>query len=100
LLERALRLIDLRLVGANLRLLHLELRIDIHTGLGGCDLRLGLLEPGAIVAIIDARNHVAAFDVLVVGDGDGSEIARHLLGASEDCRAAMKASSVDWKWSA
>jgi hypothetical protein len=62
-------------------------------------LRLGLLERDAVVAVVDAGDDVAGRDMLVVGDRDGSDVADG-LGASADCRAAMKASSVDWKRSA
>ena len=76
-----LRLIHLRLVGADLCLLHLELRVDVlDAGLRGRDLRLGLLERDAIIAVVDAGDHVASGDVLVVGDRDGGDIAGHLWG--------------------
>ena len=76
--QRRLRLIHLRLVGGDLCLLHVELRVDVlDAGLRGRDLRLGLRERDAIVTIIDAGDHVAGFDMLVVGDGDGGDVARH-----------------------
>ena len=72
-----LRLIHLRLVGADLCLLHVELRIDIlDVGLRRRDLRLRLLERRAKVTVIDTGDHVAGFDMLVVGDGDGRDVAR------------------------
>jgi hypothetical protein len=42
--QRRLSLVELRLVGVDLRLLHLELRVDVFdAGLRGRDLRLRLL---------------------------------------------------------
>jgi hypothetical protein len=75
--QRGLRLIHLCLVGADLCLLHIELRVDVlDTGVRGRDLRLRLLERRAIVTVVDAGDHVAGFDMLVVGDGDGGDVAR------------------------
>ncbi len=79
--QRRLRLIHLRLVGADLRLLHVELRVDVlDAGLRGRDLRLRLLERDAIVAVVDAGDHVAGGDMLVVGDRDGGDDSRTLSG--------------------
>ena len=76
--QRRLRLIHLRLVGADLRLLHVELRLDVlDAGPRGPDLGLRLFERDAIVALVDAGNHVPGGDMLVVGDRDGGEIAGH-----------------------
>jgi hypothetical protein len=75
--QRRLRLVHLGLVGADLGLLHIELRIDVlDAGLRRRDLRLRLLERRAIVTVIDAGNHIAGLDILVVGDGDGGDVAR------------------------
>ena len=77
--QRRLRLVHLRLVGADLRLLHLELRVDVlDAGLRRRHLRLGLIERDAVVAVVDAGDHVAGGDVLVIGDGDGGDVAGHL----------------------
>ena len=46
----------------------------------GCDLRLRPLERDAIVAVIDAGDHVVSGDMLVVSDGDGGEVVRHFRG--------------------
>ena len=76
-----LRLIHLRLVGADLCLLHLQLRVDVlDAGLRGRDLCLRLIERDAVIAVVDAGDHVAGGDVLVVGDRDGGDIAGHLWG--------------------
>jgi hypothetical protein len=77
--QRRLRLVHLRLVGADLRLLHIELRIDISDiGSRGGHLRFGLGECRAVSAVIDAGDHLACGDVLIVGDRDGRDVARHL----------------------
>ena len=78
--QRRLRLLHLRLACADLRLLHVDLRVDV--------LDVGLRAPrpapraccerDAVVAIVDARDHVAGGDVLVVGDRHGGDVARHL----------------------
>ena len=74
-----LRLVHLRLVGVDLRLLHVHLRVSVADGgLGGGDLRLGLLERGAIIAIVDAGDHLAGDDMLIVGDRNRGDIARHM----------------------
>jgi hypothetical protein len=75
--QRRLRLIHLRLVGADLRLLHVELGVDVlDTGLRGRNLGLRLFEGNAIVAVVDAGNHLASGEMLVIGDretkGNGS----------------------------
>jgi hypothetical protein len=57
-----------------------ELVNVLNVGLCRRDLRIGLGERRAIIAFVDARNHVAGFDMLVVGDRDRGEIARHLWG--------------------
>ena len=46
-------------------------------GFSGGDLRLGLLERDAIVAIVDVRDHLFADDVLIVGDRHLGDVARH-----------------------
>jgi hypothetical protein len=79
--QRGLRLIHLRLVGGNLGLLHIELRVDVlDAGMRGRDLCLGLCECDAIVAVIDAGDHLARGDMFVVGDGDGGDVAGHFWG--------------------
>ncbi len=82
--QRRLRLIHLRLVGADLRLLHVELGVDVlDTGLRGRNLGLRLFERDAIVAVVDPGDHVAGGDMLVVGDRDGGDVAGHLRGERE-----------------
>ena len=94
--QRRLGLIDLRLVGADLCLLHVELRVDVlDAGPRGRHLRLRLFERDAIVAVVDAGDHVARGDMLVIGDRHGGDDSRTPSGRGEICRAAMKASSVD-----
>ena len=62
----------------------LDLRIDVlDVGLRGRHLRLGLGERGAVIAIVDAGDHVAGCDVLIVGDRNGRDVARHLGGDGE-----------------
>jgi hypothetical protein len=46
----------------------------------GRDLRLRLIECRAIVTVIDAGDHIAGLDMLVVGDGDGGQVAGHFRG--------------------
>jgi hypothetical protein len=55
--------------------------------LRGGDLRLRLLERNPIIAVVDAGDHVASGDVLVVGDRDGGEIAGNLRG---ECSLACR----------
>ncbi len=77
--QRRLRLIDLRLAGGDLRLLDGDLRVDVlDAGLRGRHLRLRLGKRDAVVALVDAGDHVAGGDVLVVGDRHGGDVARHL----------------------
>ena len=78
-LQVRLRLVHLRLAGGDLRLLHVHLRVDVaHRRLCGGDLRLGLFERDAIRAIVDADDHLAGGDMLVVGDRNRGDIARDL----------------------
>jgi hypothetical protein len=78
--QRRLCQIYLRLVGSDLGLLHVELRIDVlDTGLRRRDLSVCLLECRAIITIVDTGDHVAGFDMLVVRDGDRGNVARHFL---------------------
>ena len=58
----------------------------LDAGLRGGDLRLGLVERDAVVAIVDARDHVARRDVLVVGDRNRGEVAGHLRRDGELAR--------------
>src|SRR6202035_2906552 len=68
----------------DLRLLHVELCVDVlDAGLRGRNLGLRRFESNAIVAVVDAGNHVACGDMLVVGDRDGGEITGHLRGKRE-----------------
>ena len=46
-------------------------------------MRLGLLQRGAIVAIVDAGDHLAGGDVLIVGDRDFGDVTRHFRGDRE-----------------
>ena len=79
--QRRLSLIHLRVVGADLCRLHIQLRIAVlDAGLRGRDLCLRLLKRGAVIAVIDAGDHVASGHVLVVGDRDSVDIAGHLWG--------------------
>jgi hypothetical protein len=41
-------------------------------------LRLGLIEHNAVIAIVDARNHVTGDDVLVIRHRHGGDVARDL----------------------
>ena len=73
--QRRLRLIDLRLIGSDLRLLDLELRADVFdSGLRGRHLRLRLIERDAVIAVVDAGDHVAGGDMLVVSDRNGGDV--------------------------
>jgi hypothetical protein len=93
--QRRLRLVYLRLVGADLGLLHIELGIDVlDAGLRGCDLRLRLLECDAIVAVVDAGDHVPVLTCWLSVTGT-VVMYPETFGAIENCRAATKASSVD-----
>jgi hypothetical protein len=77
-------LINLRLVGADLCLLHNDLRIDIlYIGQRGGYLRPRFGKRVAVIAAVDSRDHLAGDDVLVVGDRDRCEIAGHLGGDRE-----------------
>ena len=77
--QGGLRLLDLRLIDADLRLLDARQGIDVFDA-GRCvvDLRLRLLERDAVVASLDLRDHVAGVDVLVVGHRHGGDIAGDL----------------------
>ena len=64
-----MRLVDLSLVGADLGLLHNELRINIlDVGPRSGYLSLSLGKRVAVIAVVDPRDHLAGHDVLVVGD--------------------------------
>jgi len=41
-------------------------------------LRLRLIERDTIIAVVNAHDHVAAGDMLIVGDGHGGDVARNL----------------------
>jgi hypothetical protein len=43
-------------------------------------LRLGLIERDAVIAVVDARNHVAGGDMLVVSDRNGGDVPGDLGG--------------------
>jgi len=59
----------------------LQLRVDVlDAGLRGRHLRLGLIERDAVIAVVNARNHVAGGDMLVIGDGNGRDVAGDLGG--------------------
>ena len=76
--QRRLRLIDLSLACIDLRMLHGDLGVDVlDGGLRGVHLRLRLVQRDAVIAVIDAGDHAACGDVLVVGDGNLSDVARH-----------------------
>jgi hypothetical protein len=62
-------------------------------------LHLGLIERGAVIAVVDAGDHVAGGDTLVVSDRNGGDVSGDLRG-ERGLSAAIKASSVDWKRSA
>ena len=54
--QRRLRLVHLRLVGGNLRLLDIELRVDVlDAGVSGRHLRLRLFERDAEITIVEFR---------------------------------------------
>ena len=85
--ERRLGLIDLSLARIDLRLLHGDLSIDIfYAGRRGGNLRLGLLEGDPVVAIVNARNHAACGNVLVIGDGDLRHVTRYPWGDGDLAR--------------
>jgi hypothetical protein len=82
--QRRLHSLHLCLVSIDLRLLHADLRIDIlDIGLGAGHLRLRLGERDAIVAFVEAHDHAASGDVLVVGHEHVGDIAWHLRGDGE-----------------
>jgi hypothetical protein len=77
--QSCLRLLHLRLVRANLCLLHDDLRIDVlDVRLRDCHLRLRLVKGDPVIAIIDARDHLACCNVLVICHRHGGDVARHL----------------------
>ena len=77
--EAGLRLLDLRLVLRDDGPLRRYLRVHVvDIGLRRRHLRLRLLERGAIVAIVDAGDHLAGDDMLIVGDRDLGDVTRHL----------------------
>ena len=79
--QRRLRLLQLGMAGVDLRLLDVELRVDVFdAGLGCRDLRIGLLERYAVIAVVDAGDHVAVGNVLVVGDRELRDVTRHFRG--------------------
>ena len=85
--QRRLRLVHLCLVSGDLGLLHIDLRIDVRdTGVCSGHLRLRLGERRAVCAIVNARDHPAGVDMLIVGDRDSRGIARHLGGDRELAR--------------
>jgi hypothetical protein len=95
--QRRLRLVDLCLIGADLGLLHNDLRTDIlDVGLRSGYLRVSLGKRVAVITVIDARNDVAGGDVLVVGDRDRGEVTGHLGGDGEQT-CGDEGSSVDSK---
>ena len=58
--QRRLGLLDLRIGSLDLRFLHRDLRVDVvDVGLRRRDLRVRLLERDAIVAVVDAGDHLA-----------------------------------------
>jgi hypothetical protein len=85
--EVRLRLLHLCLVGVDLRLLDRDLRVNVlDIGLRGRNLRLGLREGDAIIALVDAREHVAGGEVLVVRHRHRRDVARHLRRHRERAR--------------
>ncbi len=85
--QRRLRLLDLRFVGVDLRLLYIHLRVaGLDAGLGAGHLRLRLFERDAVVAIVDARDDAARRNVLVVGDRDRGDVAGDPGGDGELAR--------------
>ena len=82
--ERGLGRLDLGLALFDLGLLNLKLSVDaVDVGLRRRRLRLGRGERDAVVAIVDAGDHVARRDVLVVGDRNFGDEARRLGGDGE-----------------
>jgi hypothetical protein len=74
--QASLRLLHLRVALGHLGLLDGGLCIDVlDAGLRGRHLRLRLLQRDAVVAIVDAGDHVAGGDMLIVGDRDGCDVA-------------------------
>ena len=47
---------------------------------------LGLGERDAVIAIVEARDHAARVDVLIVGDWNGRDVAPNLGGNGELAR--------------
>jgi hypothetical protein len=59
-------------------LLHSDLCVDVRDArLRGIDLRLCLRQCGAVIAIVDPRDHLAGLDMLVVGDRSFGDLARN-----------------------
>ena len=78
--QRRLRLVDLRFVGGDLGLLHVDLRVDVlDAGLRApATCASCLIQRDAVITLVDARDHVAGGDVLVVGHRHRRDVARHL----------------------
>ena len=82
-----LRLRHLRLTGGDLRVLRGDLRVDaLDAGFRPRHLPLGLGEGVAIIALVDLGDHVAFVDMLVVGDRNRGDVARHFGGDRELAR--------------
>ena len=85
--QRRLHLFYLCLIGADLRLLHTELRVDgLDVGLRSGHLRLCLGERDEVIAIVDACDHAAGGNVLVVRYRHRRDVAWHLRGDGDPPR--------------
>jgi len=88
--QRRLLLGQLCLVGGDLGLLHIRLRIDgFDVGLRGNHLRVGLVQRCAVSAIVDAGDHLAGGHMPIVGNRDRCDVARN-LGAIANWRDACR----------
>ncbi|MGY4502881.1 hypothetical protein ACVWYH_006838 [Bradyrhizobium sp. GM24.11] len=86
-LKLGLRLVELRLGLLDLLLLGDDLRLDIgDVGLGDLDLRRGLIDGDAIVALVDPGEEIARLDVLVIRDRDISHVAADFRGHGKAAR--------------
>jgi hypothetical protein len=96
--QRRPRLVDLRLAGADLCLLHDDPCIK---GFDAClrrhHLRLGFGKRVPIVALVDASDYQAGNDVLVVGNRYHREVTGH-LGSDRKVACRDEGISVVSKW--
>ncbi|MNV04573.1 hypothetical protein D3C71_948730 [compost metagenome] len=73
------------------RMLELDLCVDMgQARLGGADIGLGLRKFGAVVAVIDSKQHITGTHGLVVPDLDRRDIAGDLGGQRGDVPADIR----------